>query len=91
MSIHDPVGPGEKPVSEMLLPCPFCGAGETKLFVVMHADRRVSESNPPSVWVHVIRHWCDYENEASKVYGGTDVSLVADSPEDAIALWNARA
>ena len=69
---------------EALLPCPFCGAGDTQL----HENGRVWSgmrySAPTSVSV---RHWCTpVEGQPSRM-----IERVGRDEASAIEAWNRRA
>lgn len=67
-----------------LLPCPFCGGGET----IIHENKGVwgganSSSEPISVEV---KHWCEeFEGMKSRL-----LSFVGKDRTTAIARWNKR-
>lgn len=73
-------------VDEKLLPCPFCGSGETMLHYNTGVWRGVEGYGEP-ISVEV-RHWCaDVEgNPKSRL-----LALVGRDKETAIAKWNTRA
>lgn len=73
-------------MDEKLLPCPFCGGGETMLHYNTGVWRGVEGYGEP-ISVEV-RHWCaDVEgNPKSRL-----LALVGRDKETAIAKWNARA
>jgi len=68
-----------------LLPCPFCGAGETDV----HETRlrpRMDGKEPALVSVE-IRHWC----AGLDGLVGTGINFRGRDHESAIAAWNRRA
>jgi hypothetical protein len=69
-------------VSE-LLPCPFCGAGETQIEENGRIWAGTKYSDPISVSV---RHWCEpVEGQPSRM-----IERIGRDRESAIAAWNRR-
>jgi len=65
-----------------LPPCPFCGAGETKIRETTHWTGR---SNTV-ISVHVV-HWCPrVEGQPQSI-----INLAGKTREDAIRAWQSRA
>lgn len=69
----------------ILLPCPFCGAGETTIHENKGTWRGVHGYGPP-VSVE-IRHWCE-PVEGQPMRGG--ITFVGRDMEGAVAKWNRR-
>lgn len=65
-----------------LLPCPFCGAGETQVIPKSHWGGMSSHLLSVTV-----RHWC--ERAPSGLSGG-HIDRVGKTHEEAIAQWNHR-
>ena len=69
-------------MDERLIPCPFCGAGETQI-------------RPNTYWTGMrsqiisveVRHWC----EETTGVRGSSVTMRAQTEDEAIAKWNKRA
>lgn len=67
---------------EALLPCPFCGAGQTQFQSEDYWTGQRSKTLSVT-----IRHWCEIKpGELSVVFG-----IKAKTEEAAIAKWNTRA
>lgn len=65
-----------------LLPCPFCGAGETRFHEVGHW------TGMQSVVIAVrIKHWCPRADGQPQ----SNFEIAGKTREDAIAHWNKRA
>lgn len=68
---------------ERLLPCPFCGAGETEITENGKTWTGMKYSAPVSVSV---RHWCErIEGQPSRM-----IERIGRDTESAIAAWNMR-
>ena len=66
-----------------LLPCPFCGAGESQIHVNKGTWNGRGYGEPVSVEV---RHWCaDVTGQPSRM-----ISRAGRDEESAIAAWNTR-
>ena len=65
--------------AETLLPCPFCGAGESR---IDHQNMWTGMRNQ-LVCVH-IRHWCEKPSRSH-------LCITANTEEEAVAEWNKRA
>ena len=66
-----------------LLPCPFCGAGESQIHVNKGTWNGHGYGEPVSVEV---RHWCaDVPGQPSRM-----ISRAGRDEESAIAAWNTR-
>lgn len=74
----------EQPTSPELLPCPFCGAGETIIVENGRMWTGQRYSDPVSVEV---RHWCP----AVEGQPGRMIARVGRDEASAIAAWNTRA
>lgn len=65
-----------------LLPCPFCGAGETRL------DRKTHWTGMSSVPLSTrIMHWCPRKDGQPQSF----LQVAGKTDSDAISAWNARA
>ena len=67
-----------------LLPCPFCGAGTTR--VVMNGQTWTGTKYSDPISVSVIHHCDPVEGQPSRL-----VERVGRDEESAIAAWNRRA
>lgn len=68
-----------------LKPCPFCGAGETRV------DVHTMWTGMRSIPTHVtIRHWCPQDRETSGGAWTPTFSFTGKTQEQAEALWNRR-
>lgn len=65
--------------AETLLPCPFCGAGESR---IDHQNMWTGMRNQ-LVCVH-IRHWCEKPSRSH-------LCITANTEEEAVTEWNTRA
>lgn len=67
-----------------LLPCPFCGAGETQLMPGTRVWTGMKYSEPAT---YSVRHWCDeVTGQPSRM-----IERIGRDRESAIAAWNMRA
>jgi hypothetical protein len=71
-------------MSEELLPCPFCGAGETRIDE-KHMPPRMS--GPGELIAAEVRHWCDRSGGA---LSRMNVVMAGRTREDVVAAWNCR-
>lgn len=67
---------------DKLLPCPFCGAGETMFYENGRVWSGMKFNDPVSV---SIRHWCESENGPSRM-----LERVGKDKAQAIEQWNKR-
>lgn len=68
----------------LLLPCPFCGAGETKIHINKGTWNGMSYGTPVSVEV---QHWCEaVPGQPSRV-----LTRIGRDEASAVAAWNLRA
>ena len=83
----DPLGPHMRPytddVLKRLLPCPFCGAGQTIVRVNGRTWAGMKYSDPLSVSV---LHWCSEQPGPSRM-----IERIGRDLEQAIERWNMRA
>lgn len=87
----DPTNPGatlEEPMDEKseLLPCPFCGGGDTLL-----DEKRLSPTmaGPGALISATVTHWC--EREGRPFDHRSIIQFSGRDRESAIANWNSRA
>lgn len=71
-------------MEDKLLPCPFCGAGQTEIRPNGQMWTGMKYSEPTSV---SINHWCTkVEGQPSRM-----IERIGRDLESAIAMWNMRA
>lgn len=68
---------------DRLLPCPFCGAGQTDIVENGAVWAGTKYSAPISVSV---RHWCPHDGQPGRM-----IERIGRDLESAIAAWNMRA
>jgi len=81
--LRDLAPPEQKPV-DGLLPCPFCGSGETEI----RETRLPPTMKGPGAIVSVrLQHWCDRPDGVV----ATGISFTGRERSNAIEQWNRRA
>jgi len=78
---HEPID--EEDVSD-LLPCPFCGAGDTRISASYLPPRM---EGPGAVISVTIRHWCENRQAGANV---ANRMVTARDRAPAVAEWNRR-
>lgn len=66
---------------EDLLPCPFCKAGTTQIYINRHPGVQINVVREPISYE--IRHWCANVMRGSITFAGRDRKTV-------VAYWNTR-
>lgn len=72
----------ETPSSDVLLACPFCGAGET----LIHPNHYWTGMSSQVISVEV-RHWCA---QLTSGVSGSQVIMRAKTQAEAVGIWNRR-